>query len=277
MNIKTFMITFLGFPFFVFANNDLETTVRSGLVLGPDSNKDYSFGIDKEVSHETSLALDYYYSKTTNSNHAFYLSSDHELNDTQSISGSLVYSKDSDNLVGKGINVGTDYTLSDHWDAELMTYLSAELGIINYSKEEQVLATTEKTNYEQLKAGLELEQELSDFLSVFAGYKHYFYNDHSEIISSTGKKKTSSTSFSSTDDSLKNKYTLGVRSQLNEKTSLTYRFEESFFRDSDKQKEQDINIRYKIKNMTLGFSYQYIKATNETAEHWWGPKISYKF
>ena len=277
MNKISFIITLLGLPFLALANETLDSTVRTSFLVGPNSKKDFSLGIDQEVSKETSLSFDYFYSKDTVNDQTLYFSADHDLNETQSINGSLLYSKDGSDLVGKGLELGTDYTLSDHWDTDRSTDLSMQLGITNYSKEEKVLTTTEKTNYEQIKASLELEQELSNYFSLLAGYKQYIYRDHSEVLTSNGKRKTSSTVFSSTESSIKNKYSLGGRLILSPGRSLTYRFSQGTYRDSLNEQEHDVSIRYKIGKVTLGFSYQYIKTENAPAEHWFGPKLSFKF
>ena len=132
--------------------------------------------------------------------------------------------------MGKGFDIGTDYTISDHWDSELATDLSAELGIVNYSKEEKVLTTTEKTNYEQIKTSIELEQEFHDYFSAIAGYKRFHYRDHSEISTSTGKKKTSSADFTASSNSIESKYYLGGRFRSELGHSLTYCYTQSAYK-----------------------------------------------
>ena len=74
--MKTFMITLLGFPLMAIATENIKSTVRTSLLIGPDSKKDFSLGVDQEVSKETNLSLDYFYSKDTVINQSFYLSAD---------------------------------------------------------------------------------------------------------------------------------------------------------------------------------------------------------
>ena len=277
MNLKTFMITLLCLPSIALAANDSKATARTSLLLGSESQKDYSLGLDYDLTKETSVSLDYFYTKTSTTDQTFSFSSDHDLNDTQSINGSLIYSKDDSELKGIGFDLGTDYTISDHWESERSTDLSAEIGVIHYSKEEQVSTTTEKTSYEKVKMGLELEQEINDYIALFIGYKQYLYSDHSEILTSSGKKKTSATSFSSTDSSIKNKKTAGGRLFFDNGLSLSYRYSLSQYKDSLNEQEHDFNVRYKFKRVSLGFVYQYLKQENSKVEHWFGPKLSVKF